>query len=101
MASPARIPKAANIPTITEGGAADFEALFAFVMQVSASTLPADKAFISHHVAAVFEFPEFRQRLEVIGVDPRSSTPAEARAWLARESERWSKVIKASAMRID
>lgn len=101
VSSPARIPAAPDIPTAKEAGITDFEALFAFVMQVPASTPPAVQAFIGQHVAAVFEQSEFRERLQVIGVNPKSSTPAEARAWLARETERWSKVIKATGMKVD
>jgi tripartite-type tricarboxylate transporter receptor subunit TctC len=101
VSSPARISEAPDIPTAKEAGVTDFEALFAFVMQVPAATPPAVQAFIGHHVTAVFELPEFRQRLQAIGVDPRSSTPAEARAWLVRETERWNKVIKATGMKVD
>jgi tripartite-type tricarboxylate transporter receptor subunit TctC len=45
--------------------------------------------------------PPFAQRLIDLGSEPQSSTPAELRDYMRKESERWDRVIKAAGLKID
>jgi tripartite-type tricarboxylate transporter receptor subunit TctC len=45
--------------------------------------------------------PPFAQRLMNLGSEPQSSSPAELRAFMKRDSERWARVIKAAGIKVD
>ncbi|MDB5578943.1 MAG: hypothetical protein JWR80_4119, partial [Bradyrhizobium sp.] len=45
--------------------------------------------------------PPFAQRLIDLGSEPQSSSPAELRAYMRKETERWDRVIKAAGLKIE
>jgi tripartite-type tricarboxylate transporter receptor subunit TctC len=52
---------------------------------------------IHHEVAGIYADPVMIAKLEKLGIFPVSSAPAEFEAFIRRETERWSKVLKDSA----
>lgn len=93
---PTRTPFLPDVPTLKELGHADLSSTVWFGVAVRAGTpAPVVKA-ISEAVVKVQSDPEYRAKLEAMGFDvPRESGDAFA-ATIARETERWAKVIKAT-----
>ena len=101
VSSSERIAALPNVPTAKEAGVPDFDAQFAFVAQVPAATPTAVQAYLSREIGAVFAMPDVREKLTAINVAPRTSTQAEAVAWIKREGDRWRKVIEATGMKVE
>lgn len=101
VSSSERIAALPEVPTAKEAGVPDFDAQFAFVAQVPAATPAAVQAYLSREIGAIFAMPDVREKLTAINVTPRTSTQAEAVAWIKREGDRWRKVIEATGMKVE
>ncbi len=95
----ARVAWAADIPTVAEtAGMAGFEVSHWMGVFVPGATPPAIVAQLQSEFAAVLKAPEMRERLVAMGIDPVGSTPAEFRAFLAAEQDRFAKMYKLSRL---
>jgi tripartite-type tricarboxylate transporter receptor subunit TctC len=47
------------------------------------------------------ETPDIKDRFTALGGDPDPGTPEELRAYMANESAKWAKIIKAANIRIE
>ena len=56
---------------------------------------------ISQEVARILAMPDVRERYAASGNEPVASTPAEFAAFIRREADRWTPVIKAAGIRLD
>ena len=101
VSSSHRIAAAPEVPTAKEAGIPDFDAQFAFVAQVPSGTPGPIQVYLNREIVAVFGLADVREKLSAIGVTPDASTQSEAVAWIAREGERWRKVIEATGMKAD
>ena len=52
-------------------------------------------------VAKVLADPGIKARADAAGLFPATTTPAEFAAFIAKEAERWSKVVKETGIRYD
>ena len=64
-------------------------------------TPPAIVNKLQREVAKVLADPAIKAKADAAGLFPVTTTPAEFAAFIAREAERWSKVVKDSGMRYD
>jgi tripartite-type tricarboxylate transporter receptor subunit TctC len=56
---------------------------------------------INADITTVVNDPPFRNKLEEQGAEFISATPAEAQAFLVKESNRWEPLVKASGVKPD
>lgn len=90
-----------DVPTIAEQGVANAESYGWQILVVPAAT-PADRvARLAAEVQPGLREPAARQRLEGAGFEVMASTPAEAAAFLAEETERWGGMIRRLNIRLE
>ena len=58
-------------------------------------------ARLNRELDAIMRMPDVRERLSTAGVETLMSTPAEFSAFMAAETTRYARVVKASGARID
>jgi len=90
----ARFALLSDVPTMKEAGVPDAEADVWYGMLAPAGTPPDIVATIATAIATVSHTPEFRQRLEALGAEPKTMTPTAFRSLLEREVVRWAEVEK-------
>ena len=90
-----------EIPTIAESGVPGFEASNWFAFMAPAGTPPDVIARLNAEAARALQAADVREKLAGLGFETQSSTPAELAAFLRRESDKWSKVVKASGARAE
>ena len=102
VASPARSKLFPDIPTMAEAGHADSQVVSWYAFLVPAATPRAVVARLNAEFAKALADPEVIARIEKIGGDPLpAGKPEEVDAMLARESERWTKLVQATGMKIE
>ncbi len=89
------------VPTIAEAGIAGFDALLFSGMLAPAGTSAPIINRMSEELGRAVRAPETQKRLGEIGAVPQPSTPAEFTATLARERERWGKLIREKGIRAE
>jgi tripartite-type tricarboxylate transporter receptor subunit TctC len=101
VSSATRIPALPNVPTIAEAGVPGYEAI-GWSGLVGPSGMPqAVVGRLNTEVVKVMHAPEVSKRLGDLGLEVRTSTPAEFAAFLKAEVVKWAKVVKDSGARID
>ena len=94
VTSAERFPTAKDIPTMKEQGITDqvnstWQGVF-----VPAATPPAIVTFLHAEIAKVVNAPGMREHFTKLGFIPIMSTPAQFKAQVETEIERWKKVVK-------
>ncbi len=90
-----------NVPTLAEAGLPGYEVSPWFAVFMPAAT---PKDIVTRLNAALLDAmkdPEVVKRFETIGAEPVGSSPEEMAQHLARESERWSKLITERGIKLD
>jgi len=101
VSSKQRAPIAPEIPTVNESGLPGYEMGSWFGLVAPAGTPPAVIGKLQQETAKALRLPDVRDRLSSQGAVAIGSTPGEFRAFLAAETARWAKVIKASGMKLN
>jgi tripartite-type tricarboxylate transporter receptor subunit TctC len=91
---------APEVPTIAET-LPGFECVNWYAMLAPAKTPPATIAKLNAEMVKMIADPPFAQKLIDLGSEPQSSSPAELRAYMRKETERWDRVIKAAGLKIE
>jgi tripartite-type tricarboxylate transporter receptor subunit TctC len=90
-----------NVPTFAESGVPGYEVTSWFGLFAPAKT-PADVITRLHaEVARIVALPDTVKHLDNAGLTAASSTPAELGAFVRREIEKWTKVVKAAGIKAD
>ena len=101
VTSAKRQPAVANVPTFAESGVPGYEVTSWFGLFAPAKT-PQDVITRLHaEVARIVALPETVKHLDNAGLTAVSSTPAELGAFIRREIEKWTKVVKAAGIKAD
>ena len=100
VAGQKRSAAAPEIPTVAET-LPGFECVNWYAMLAPAKTPPAIIARLNAEIVKMIADPPFAQRLIELGSEPRSSSPGELAAYMRKESERWSRLIKAAGLKIE
>ncbi len=96
-----RHPLIPDVPSIAESGipAYDAESWFTVAMGSRVPQPIIDK--VSADLRKVMSTPEMKSKLLDMGITLVANTPAEARSLFASETEKWSKVIQSSGIKLD
>jgi tripartite-type tricarboxylate transporter receptor subunit TctC len=97
-----RSPRFPDIPTVAETtDLSDFEVVFWQAMVVPAGTPKPIVDKLQAAIAKVAADPDMIERFKVQGVEIRSSTQAEFKAWYLKEEKRWTTLIKEQGIKAD
>lgn len=95
VASRARSPSLPDVPTVAEAAQLpDFEGVSWYGLMAPARTPPAIVARIHGDVVRVLAMPDVAAALATQGATPIGNTPAEFASVIARDTERWGKVVR-------
>ncbi|WP_244214834.1 tripartite tricarboxylate transporter substrate binding protein [Cupriavidus plantarum] len=97
----ARSPAAPDVPTMAEAGVAGYEATAWNALLVPANTPPAVVNKLSDALKAVLTQEDVRARFATQGFAAAWTSPADTGRFIAREIDKWGKVVKASGATVD
>jgi tripartite-type tricarboxylate transporter receptor subunit TctC len=101
VGSAKRSPALPNIPTIAEAGVPGYEYTTWYGIFAPARTAPPLIAKLNTAIVKAVESPDIKDRFTALGGDPEPGTPEELRVYMANESAKWARIIKAGNIRID
>jgi tripartite-type tricarboxylate transporter receptor subunit TctC len=101
VTSARRVPQLPDVPTAEEAGLPGYVATAWFTIATAASTPPALLASLNEDLRVVLAEPAMRERFLTLGATPVGGTLPESRAFLAAETEKWSRVVQAGNIRLD
>ncbi len=101
VAGPERLKSVPEVPTLSEGGLADFNAWAWQGLVVPAGTPPDIVEKLNQHLRQALERTEIKARFQVLGIEPIASTPQKMAAFARTERERWGRVIKAAGIAVE
>ncbi|EER58288.1 conserved hypothetical protein [Acidovorax delafieldii 2AN] len=90
-----------DVPTLAEAGVPGYEVSPWFAVFMPAATPKPIVAKLNAALLAAMKDPEVVKRFESIGAEPVGSSPDELAKHLARESERWTKLITERGIKLD
>ena len=90
-----------DVPTVAEAGVPGYEYSNWYGFVVPAKTPKAIIQYLNREIAAVLNTAEVRDQLVTAGMNPAPSTPEELDAFLPKDQEKWSRVIKAASIKFD
>jgi tripartite-type tricarboxylate transporter receptor subunit TctC len=93
VANNTRLSALPDVPTFGESGYSGFEAAALQGVVVPAATPPAVIAELNKELVAAIRSPAVSKKLLDFGIEPAGSTPKEFDEILAKDKERWRKVI--------
>jgi tripartite-type tricarboxylate transporter receptor subunit TctC len=98
---PRRHPLMPDVPTLAEQGYPQATATSWGAVMTTAGTPPAAVLRLSEALRAALANPVAIQRMTGAGVDPEVSTPEEAGTFIARESEKWGRVVREARIAVE
>ena len=101
VATAKRSPSLPELPTLAEAGLKDIQADAWMGFVVPAKTPDAIVRKLHDELVAILADPEVREKLKLQYMDVVADTPAEARAWLAADIERWRPIIQKNNIALD
>jgi tripartite-type tricarboxylate transporter receptor subunit TctC len=103
VSTPKRHPDYPGVPTMSESGFPGFEEYTQGLGVVGPAGIPAPVvARLNEAIRASLVKPETKEKLNKLGaITEGGSTPAEFRAWLGKDLERWDRVIKAAGVKAE
>ena len=102
VAAPARSKLFPDLPTMAEAGYAESQVVSWYAYLVPAATPRAAVARLNTEFAKALADPEVIARIERIGGEPLpAGKPEEVDAMLARETDRWTKLVLATGMKME
>ena len=91
-----RVPQLPDVPIFAEVGIQDFAQEALVIVAVRTGTPPAIAARLSETIQKIVQSPEVTRRISGMGLIPKSSTSAQAKALLSAEVARWRVVVEAA-----
>jgi tripartite-type tricarboxylate transporter receptor subunit TctC len=90
-----------DVPTLTELGFKDFEAMGWLGIFVPNNTPPAAIARLNAELGKVSQNPELRKTLLAQGIDARTSTPEQLATTLGNDIAKWRKIIETQGIKVE
>lgn len=90
-----------HVPTMIESGLPEFEFTGWFGLFVPIQTPARIVPWLNQELVAALSARDLRARLELIGAEPATSTPAQVHELIRRDSVRWQRVIRANNVKPD
>jgi tripartite-type tricarboxylate transporter receptor subunit TctC len=94
VATAERIPNLPDIPTLDEAGVKDFVSGTWNAIVAPPKTPPAIVVKLSKEIGEVLKSPDVQGKLDKLTLRVAGGTPADAKAFISKETEIWGKVIK-------
>jgi tripartite-type tricarboxylate transporter receptor subunit TctC len=91
-----RYPGLPDVPTVKESGVPGYDVSSWNGLAAPAKTPRAVIERLNRETVKALASPEIKKRFADVGVEARSSSPAELHAFFISESRRWSKVVEAA-----
>jgi tripartite-type tricarboxylate transporter receptor subunit TctC len=101
LTSAKRFPQSPEIPTIAESGVPGYDVQGWSALLAPAGTPPEIIEKIYKPLAAAFQDPAMRAKMEAIGAEPGGSTPAEFGRFMAQEQERWKSFVEKTGIKVE
>src|SRR5688572_10348875 len=92
---------APDLPTMAEAGMPGFDISTWFGILAPAGTPPETIAKWNAELVKALNAPDVREKMLAQGAEPAPSTPAEFAAFIARERDKYARIIKASGAKVD
>ena len=92
---------APELPTMAEAGMPGFDISTWFGLLAPAGTPPDVIAKWNAEVVKALNAPDVREKMLAQGAEPAPTTPAEFTAFIAKEREKYAKIVKASGAKVD
>lgn len=99
VTSTKRSSAAPEIPTVSEAGLAGFEADNWHALYAARGTPPAVIARLNAELNRALNSADVKQQMQEQGAEAWTSSPAEARAYLIAEGDKWAKVVKSAGVK--
>jgi len=96
-----RSPSLPDVPTVAEAGVPGYEVSPWFATFMPAGTPAPIVEKLGKTLNEAMNDPEVKKRLSAIGAEPIGSTPQALAAHLKTETDRWTKLIKESNIKVD
>ena len=91
-----RFPGLPDVPTVIESGVAGYDVASWNALAAPAKTPRTAIERLHQELVKALAAPEVQKRFAELGVEARTSTPAELREFFISESRRWSRVVEAA-----
>ena len=96
-----RSPAAPEVPTIAEAGVPGYEATNSYGIAAPAGTPRMIVTALNAEITRILTLPDVRTRLLNLGMEPETSMPDAYIDFLKQEIAKWTRVVKASAIRLE
>jgi tripartite-type tricarboxylate transporter receptor subunit TctC len=90
-----------DVPTLAESGLPGIEAEFIMLVVAPAATPKHVIELLNGQIVRILKLPDVKERLATLGFDPAGSTPDELAAKIHSETDKWSKVVRQTNIKID
>jgi tripartite-type tricarboxylate transporter receptor subunit TctC len=101
LTSAKRNPAFPDVPTMTEAGIPDLE-ISLWTGIVAAINTPSEiVSLLAQTIRQILTLDDVKKAMEAIAVEPRSTTPAEYRDLIARDTARWKEVAAAANIKLE
>src|SRR6185295_14053816 len=101
VTSPTRSPLLPDMPTMAESGVPGFEASTWNGLIAPAATPKDIVAKLNADIVRVLRLPDLREKLAANALEPIGDSSADFGAFIAREIDRWAKVVKAAGLKAE
>jgi tripartite-type tricarboxylate transporter receptor subunit TctC len=92
---------APDLPTMAEAGLPGFDFTTWFGLMAPAGTPPDVVARWNAAIVSALNAPDVREKMLAQGAEPAPTTPAEFAAFIARERDKYARIVKASGAKVD
>ncbi|HET7157440.1 MAG TPA: tripartite tricarboxylate transporter substrate binding protein [Burkholderiales bacterium] len=101
VATAQRVPQLPDVPTIAESGLTGYEGLLFYALVAPAKTPPAIVNTLHKAVNQIKHSPAVKQQMATLGAVSIDMTPNELGAFIARELDKWTRVIETGGITAD
>jgi tripartite-type tricarboxylate transporter receptor subunit TctC len=101
VSGPKRSPQLPNVPTLREAGFPELESQAWWAMFAPAGTARPVIERVNGAVAKAYASAELKQKIESLGSEPATSTPAELAERVKRDTAGWGKTIRQAGIKVN
>jgi tripartite-type tricarboxylate transporter receptor subunit TctC len=97
-----RTPLLPDLPTLAEAGVPGYEFNAWFLLLAPAKTPAAIVTKVNQDMAKLAQQPDYREKLANLSAEPAAAlAPAQVNDFVAKEMQRWAKVVKEASIKVE